>query len=213
VLFGRGAPNMERKPEAVRFADVAFRYADYDTPLWVRANTEDGRWHFARSLPTQYLGLSSDGCWADRIRHEDLRSEIDIALIRMPLWVLKIDEERIADYGSFQKAEDAGFPPDALIDEDWERCQAEVERLIDLGFRGVLAPSAALPGDMTLTLFGGRRAVRWDEEPVVASAIPAKIVTVGAPPTGLAERVRYRGEEHADYVAYALARARREAEQ
>ena len=49
---------MARRPEAVRFADVAFRYSDYDTPLWVRANTEDGRWNTARGQPTQYLGLS-----------------------------------------------------------------------------------------------------------------------------------------------------------
>ncbi len=200
------APN----PKAVRFSDVAFRYADYDTPLWVRANTEPGRWHFARTEPTQYLCLSPDGCWADLIRHENLRSEIDVALVRMPLWVLKINEERIADYRSFEKAEAAGFPPDALIDEDWERCQAEAERLKDLGFRGVLSPAAALAGDVALSLFGGRRAVGWEEEPCLTSAIPAKVVTVGAPPTGLVERVRFRGEEHRDYAAYALERSRRE---
>ena len=72
--------------------------------------------------------------------------EAEAALIRMPLWVLKIDEERIADYRTFEQAQDAGFPPDALVDEDWGRCQAEATRLQALGFRGVLAPSAALPG-------------------------------------------------------------------
>lgn len=201
---------MAPEPDAIAFSDVAFRYADYDTPLWVRPNTENGRWHMARTQPTQYLCLSPDGCWADLIRQEDLRTEIDVALIRMLLWVLKIDEERIADYRTFEKAEAAGFPPDALIDEDWERCQAEAERLKDLGFRGVLSPAAALPGDTALTLFGGRRAVAWDDEPVLASAIPAKIVTVGAPPVGLVERVRFRGEEHSTYESYAAARSRRE---
>jgi RES domain-containing protein len=201
---------MARRPEAVRFADVAFRYSDYDTPLWVRANTEDGRWNTARNQPTQYLGLSPDGCWADLIRRESLRTEAEVALIRMPLWVLKINEERIADYRTFEQAQDAGFPANALVDEDWERCQAEATRLQALGFRGVLAPSAALPGDTTLTLFGGRRAVDWEDEVSLASAIPAKIVTVGAPPHGLAERVRFRGAEHDGYAAYALARTQRE---
>jgi hypothetical protein len=201
---------MARKPRSIPFSDVAFRYSNYDTPLWVRPNTVDGRWHAARTEPTQYLCLSPDGCWADLIRQENLRNEIDVALIRMPLWVLKIGEEPIADYGTFEKAQDAGFPPDALIDEDWERCQAEAERLRNLGFRGVLSPAAALPGEMALTLFGGRRAIGWDEEPCLASAIPAKVVTVGAPPAGLVERVRFRGEEHRGYAAYALDRGRRE---
>jgi RES domain-containing protein len=201
---------MEPKPEAIRFTEVAFRYADYDTPLWVRPNTGDGRWHLARTVPTQYLCLSPDGCWADLIHHENLRTEIDAALVRMPLWVVKVNEERIADYSTFEKAEAASFPPDALIDEDWERCQAEAERLRALGFRGVLCPAAALPGDVALTLFGGRRDVGWDEEPCLTSAIPAKIVTVGAPPTGLVERVRFRGDEHSGYTVYATTRARRE---
>lgn len=201
---------MAHRPVAVPFSDVAFRYSDYDTPLWVRPNTEDGRWHRARTEPTQYLCLSPDGCWADLIRRENLRTEIDVALIRMPLWVLKINEERIADYGTFEKAEAAGFPPDALIDEDWERCQAEAGRLKDLGFRGVLSPAAALPGETALTLFGGRYAVDWDKEPGLVSATPAKVVAVGAPPTGLVERVRFRSEQHDAYTAYAVARGRRE---
>ena len=113
---GRAELSMARRPEAVRFADVAFRYSDYDTPMWVRANSEDGRWNTARSQPTQYLGLSPDGCWADLIRRESLRTEAEVALIRMPLWVLKIDEERIADYRTFEQAQDAGFPADALVD-------------------------------------------------------------------------------------------------
>lgn len=203
---------MARKPDAVPFSDVAFRYSNYDTPLWARPNTASGRWHLARTEPTQYLCLSPDGCWANLIRQENLRTELDVALIRMPLWVLKINEERIADYSTFEKAEAAGFPPDALIDEDWERCQAEAQRLKDLGFRGVLSPAAALPGDIALTLFGGRRAVDWDQEPRLASAMPAKVVTNGAPPTGLVERVRFRGQEHSQYAAYAVARGHRERE-
>lgn len=198
------------QPDPIAFADVAFRYSDYDTPLWARANTQDGRWHVARTSSTQYFGLSPDACWADLLRHEDLRTEPEVKLIRMPLWVLKLSEQRIADYGSFDKAEQAGFPPDALVDDDWGRCQAEGARLGELGYRGVMAPSSALPGDLTLTLFGGRRAVDWDDDPVVASAIPAKIVTVGGPPPGLVRRVRFYGEEHAAYHDYAVARGRRE---
>jgi len=117
-------------------------------------------------------------------------------MVRMPLWVLQISEQPIANYSTFEKAEAAGFPPDALVDDGWERCQAEGERLRKLGYRGVMAPSAALPGDVTLALFGGRRAVAWDDDPLMASAIPAKVVTIGAPPPSLLDRVRYIGQEH-----------------
>jgi RES domain-containing protein len=198
------------RPDQLRVADVAFRYSNYDTPLWARANTLDGRWHAARASPTQYFGLSSDACWADLIRHENLRTEPEVSMVRMPLWALKLSEERIADYSTFEKAERAGFAPDALIDDDWERCQAEAERLRGLGYRGVMAPSAALPGALALTLFGGRRAVDWDDDPVVASAIPAKVLTVGGPPPGLTARVRYFGTDHSGYVAYAVERGRGE---
>jgi RES domain-containing protein len=197
-------------PARIPFSDVAFRYSDYDTPLWARANTEGGRWHFARTEPTQYFGLSTDACWADLLRHEDLRSEAEAGLVQIPLWIVRLNEEMIADYETFEKAEAAGFPPDALIDEDWERCQLEGERLREEGYRGVLAPAAALPGETALTLFGGRRAIDWSETPVLASAMPARVMTVGAPPPGLVGRVRFHGQAHADYEAYAVARGRRE---
>jgi RES domain-containing protein len=198
------------QPDQIHFGAVAFRYSDYDMPFWARANTLDGRWHCAATQPTQYLSLSPDAAWADRIRHENLRNELEVAMIRMPLWVAMIDENRIADYATFDKAEAAGFPPDALVDDDWTRCQEEGERLRALGFRGVLAPASALPGEKCVTLFGGRRAVDWDDEPLVASAIRAKIVTVGSPPTDLVHRVRFFDEEHSGYVTYAVARGRRE---
>lgn len=202
---------MVRKgPDQISFTQEAFRYSDYDTPLWARANTHDGRWHVARRSPTQYFGITPDACWADLIRHENLRTEQELGMVRMPLWVLQLSEQRIADYSTFERAEAAGFPPDALVDDDWERCGAEGDRLRELGYRGVMAPSAALPGDLALTLFGGRRAVGWNDDPLVASAIPAKVVTIGGPPPGLLERVRHFGEKHMGYAAYATERGRRE---
>jgi RES domain-containing protein len=200
------------EPKQIEFREVGFRYSDYDNPFWARANTLGGRWHRGGTEPTQYLSLSPDAAWADRIRHENLTTEIEVAMIRMPLWVAKLEENRIADYSTFDTAEGAGFPPDALVDDDWTRCQEEGDRLRSLGFRGILAPAASLPGEKCITLFGGRRAVDWEDEPLVASAIRAKIVTVGSPPTDLVHRVRFYNEEHAEYVAYAVARGRRESD-
>jgi hypothetical protein len=196
-------------PERVSFEDVAFRYSDYDTPLWARPNSSPGRWHEPADGPTQYLCKSVEGSWAELIRAENLRTEEEVALVRMPMWGLDVHSQNIADYSTFEVAERLGFPPDALIDDDHARCRAEGRRLRELGYRGVLAPSAALPGALNVTLFGPRIASKWGVPPVLASAIPATRLAVGAPPGGIVERVRHAGESHSGYDAYLLDRESR----
>jgi RES domain len=124
------------------------------------------------------------------------------------MWVLKIHETNLADYSTFEKAEDAGFPPEALVSEDYERCQVEAERLRKRGFRGVLAPSAALPGAVNLTLFGRRLSVAWDypQASLMASFIPAKRLAVGRPPDELLPMVRQRSQQHILLEDYLRAR-------
>lgn len=198
---------MAPSPQSVTFDDVAFRYSDYDVPLWSRPNSRGGRWHYAATVPTQYLSLSVDGSWAELVRWENLRSTAELSLVRMPMWVLHIRESRLADYSTFELAEEAGFPPDALVDEDYSRCQEEATRLREEGFRGVLAPSASCPGQTNLTLFGPRIAVRWDTAPnhLLASFVPAKQLAVGQPPDPVLGRVRFQGEAHAGLQAYLAA--------
>jgi hypothetical protein len=192
----------EPTPESVEFDDVAFRYSNYDTPFWVRPNSEDGRWHRAGEGSTQYLSTSVEGAWAELIRATEITSEPEVALIRMPMWVAQVHLMRLADYGTFERAADAGFPPEALIDEDYSRCQAEGRRLREAGFQGVLSPSAALPGSTNLTIFGPRIASSWNVRPVLASSIPATEIAVGSPPEGIVDRVRQRGATHAALAAY-----------
>lgn len=197
---------MAPSPQSVTFDEVAFRYADYDVPLWARPNTRHGRWHRAGQIATQYLSLSVDGSWAELVRWEDLRTEPELRLVRMPMWVLRLRESRLADYSTFELADDAGFDPEALVDEDYERCQDEADRLRASGYRGVLSPSASCPGETNLTLFGPRIAVGWTSPPnrLLASFVPTKQLAVGHPPTEVLDRVRYRGDRHAtleDYIA------------
>jgi hypothetical protein len=113
-----------------------------------------------------------------------------------------LSEQGLADYSDFERAETAGFPPDALIDDDYSRCQAEGARLRELGYRGVVAPSAALPGCLNLTLFGPRIISGWSRERKLASSIPAAVVAVGAPPAGLAARTRFFGHLHVGHDEY-----------
>ena len=189
-------------PRRVTVRQTVYRYSDYDTPFWVRPNSEPGRWHAAGDAATQYFSQSLEGAWAELIRAEELTTEDDVAMVDMPMWAADVDQGMVADYGSFEKAEVANFPPDALVDEDWRRCQLEGRRLRDRGYAGVLAPSAALPEAVNLTLFGARYAVTWAVPRGLASAISARVVTRGAPPAGLLSRVRAKGAQHEGYVRW-----------
>lgn len=205
---------MARDPRGLPTIDlvdtIAWRYSNYDTPFWARANTRDGRWNASREASVQYLAMEPNGAWAELIRAENLRSEAEAATVRMPLWVAAVNEV-LVDYSTFEKAEAAGFPPEALVDDDWTKCQDEGRRLRDHGYGGVVTPSAALPGATNIVIFGPRILWEWRRPRVLAATIPAAVAAIGAPPVGLVERVRHVGDEHAGYAEYARIKAVRNA--
>lgn len=187
----------EPRPRAVDVDDVYFRYSSYDVPFWARENTTEERWNGAGDGPTQYLSATADAAWAELIRSESLRAERDLDLVQIGLWQARISEGGIADYRDFETAERAGFDPEALIDDDQSHCRAEGRRLRDTGFRGVLYPSAALPGETNLALFDPRILLPWGAPRTLASGVPGMLLTIGAPPTELLPRVRHVGAPHA----------------
>jgi hypothetical protein len=206
------ARNTAPDPQRIAYDDVAFRWSDYDVPLWTRPNTSPLRWNRARQDAAQYLSLTPEGSWAELIRAERLRTPQESHMVSMPMWVLGVRETNLADYSTFERAQSAGFLPEAIVDEDYERCQSEAERLRAEGFRGVLAPSAALPGAVNLTLFGRRLSVPWDypEDRLMASFVRAKRLAVGRPPDELLPLVRQRGAPHSLLHAHRAARPRPE---
>lgn len=174
-----------------------FRVTTYDVPLWVSPNRRDGRWNRAGEGCTQYASLDPEAPYAELVRCEDLRTEADAAMLKMSLWQLRVDEGAIVDYSTFEKAEAAGFPATALVDDDHERCRAEAEFLVAHNARGVLSPSAALPGGVSLTLFGPRVQVEWSTPAGLASMVPVRRLAQGPPPPGLVGRTRFYGAPHA----------------
>lgn len=193
-------------PPVVEIDRIVHRYSSYDTPFWVGDNTVPGRWHVRGNGPTQYLSFSTDGAWAELIRSEELATEAEVTMVSIQMWAVHVVQAIVVDYSTFEFAEAAGFDPDALVDEDYSRCQQEGRRLRRLGYSGVLAPSAGLPGEINLTLFGPRMASTWNRPPLLASSLPATVITKGAPPPGLLSRVRARGALHLGLVAYRSSR-------
>ncbi|HEY2282135.1 MAG TPA: RES family NAD+ phosphorylase [Solirubrobacteraceae bacterium] len=191
-----------RRPSFVRRTCVAYRATSYDVPLWVNPNRRDGRWNMAGRRPTQYMSLNAESPFAEILRHEDLRTDEDASHYSATIWQLQVDDSLIVDYSTFELADAAGFKAEALVSDDHERCQAEAEWLANEGARGLLSPSAALPGNVNLTLFGARVAVPWNTTAELASSIPTQRLTTGHPPNGLAARVRYFGQPEPRLEAY-----------
>jgi RES domain len=189
-------------PAHRRVDTIVYRATSYDVPVRVAENRRAGRWNFAHTGTAQYTCLDVEAPFAEMLRHEDLRSEAEASTYRTTLWQLRVNEGVVVDYSSFEKAEAAGFPPEALVDDDHEACQREAQRLFSLGAGGVLSPSAALPGSVNLTLFGQRVPIRWDAHVQISTAIPVQRLATGQPPQGLVSRVRYYGESHAELANY-----------
>jgi len=176
----------------VTFEGVAFRGSSYDVPLWVSPNRRAGRFHRG---PHQIAALDPEAPFADLLRAQGVRGQDAAAELVTSIWELRVSEGAIADLSTPELADSAGVPFEALVDDDWEQCQFEADRLKDLGARGLLSPSAALPGSVNLTLFGPRVAIDWNAGMQLASAIPARRLVTGAPPAGLLNRVRHFGDD------------------
>lgn len=196
------------RPRSVSGTWIAYRHTARGIPaLWFGAGDttlrqESGRWHREGEALAQYLALSSDGAWAERIRYESIRTEARRSQDFRCLWQLLVEEEGIADLSTFDAWEKCGLDP-ALAVGDHDDCQALGADLRHAGYRGVLAPSAALDvaGAVNLTLFGERIEHRilggpLPAEPVVRGGVwlPTVLLTEYGTPTVFAmEHTCYRG--------------------
>ena len=166
-----------------------FRYCSYDVPFWVLPNTRSGRWQVQGEEPTQYWSSTPDAAWAELIRAERLRTESELDLVRMPIWVCRFPIAGLVDLRDHEAREAASISEAALIDDDWSACQ-RLGSALRKSHVGVIAPCAALDGHANLTMFGPKRMVDWRERAALSSAVPAGIVSIGRPPLNLVERVR-----------------------
>lgn len=197
-----------KRPDVAPWEGDVYRATTYDVPLRVSPNRRSGRWNIAGRDCTQYFCTDAEAPYAEMLRAEQLKTEAEAAMFRTILWQVRVNEGAIVDYSTFERAESAGFPAEALVDDDHERCHAEAEYLKSHGVRGLLSPSAALPGSVDLTLFGPRVEVEWTTRVQLASMLPVQRLAEGRPPTGLTTRTRYRGDAHSALVEYRAAQKR-----
>jgi hypothetical protein len=205
-------PSWTSEPAAVDGRWVAYRHvADGVPPLWHGAGSttlrqESGRWHCESEALVQYLALSSDGAWAERVRYESIRTETRRRRERRSLWQLRVSAEGIADLSTFGAWEACGLDPTIAVG-DYVDSQAVASELRRAGYRGVLSPSAALDvaGAVNLSLFGDRiehhtRGLPLPDEPVGgpnAPWLPAILLTDRGAPTPFAmEHACYRMGHH-----------------
>ena len=149
----------------------------------------------------QYCTLDVASAIAEMVRFEDLREIEEAQELRVHIWELRFDESAIADYSTPERAAGNGFAWESLTSDAWQDCRSEALRVMDSGGRGLLAPSAALPQGITLTLFGPRTEIAWSAEPSLSIQIPARRIVRGSPGDHLVRYVRFFGEGYPDVEA------------
>lgn len=185
----------------------AFRQVAPDWPPLYHAAGEplpsqrSGRWHRQGQGYAQYLALEPLGAWAELVRYEGIRTPDRAGEYRRTLWLALVREVDIADLSSFDHWAACGLDPAAAVG-DHARCQDLADDLRDAGYRGVLAPSAALSGATNLTVFGTRYEkvlvhglARW-ENPQPDLRVACTLAAHGGPPEVLLAETVYADVAH-----------------
>lgn len=215
-------PSWQVEPTAVSGEWTCFRQVSPEwPPLYHNAGVpspdqESGRWHRKGEGYAQYLALSPLGAWAECARYYSLRSPKQAREMRRNLWLVFVRETRIADLSQFDRYDACGLDPAIAVEPHAAgRSQALGDELRQAGFRGVLSPSAALPGVVNLTVFGERyeKVLLADlsawANPDADAWLPVQTVAVAAPvPEQLTTETVFQTKKHESYRAWMKAKGR-----
>lgn len=166
-----------------------------------------GRWHREGEGYAQYLALQPAGAWAELIRYERIRARARAQEYVRRLWLVLIDEGDIAELSTFDRYAECGLDPGIAVGEHGTS-QTLADDLVAANYRGVLSPSAALPGATNLTLFGERyekvlltQLEDW-LNPDPTTRLGCQLVSESGPSVELITRTCFVGFEHAAYEDY-----------
>lgn len=172
---------------------VLFRNCDRRWPfLWESADQPAARWNGAGEGPVQYFADTSDGAWAEFLRHEGITEEVDLGGVSRALWAVELEEPELPRPELGDQVMTGGL-------DSYDACQAESRRLRDEGRRGLRAISAALPqggASGVRVELGFRDGPARDGEVVVLfgrwpRAVGWQVVDDGRPPADLLHKVRH----------------------
>lgn len=148
------------------------------------------------------MSLDPTAAWAEFVRREEIRDEDRRRAARRNLWRVTVEEDDIADLATFDRFDECGLDPELAVGE-WDASQRLADELRDTGYRGLLTPSAALPGAANLTVFGERYEVEISTgvvapgNPEPSLWYPVVLVASSAlPPRRALEQTSYQGERH-----------------
>lgn len=173
---------------------IAFRLANYETPLWSVENFSAGRYNDSDVGFTQYLSLHPLTPWAELLRNEDRRTRERALLMRYPLWAVRVALEDAPFELTFDNAGEFGLAPEDLVADEHGPCRALAQAFRDTGPAAFLAPSAALPGTTNLVVLEPRVLAPWNQTPIDEIDWPGSLTSQdGRCPEGLWDFVHYRG--------------------
>lgn len=212
-------PSWQAEPERARGRWLAHREVDPRWPPLYRGagertpSQETGRWHREGEGYAQYMSLDPLAAWAEFVRREEIRDEERRRAARRNLWRITVEETDIADLSSFERIDSCGLDPGVAIGP-WRRSHQLATELKDAGYRGLLTPSAALPGAVNLTVFGERYEVEISTgetahgNPDPGLWYPATLVASSArPPKRALEQTCHRGDAHVEFERWRYGRA------
>lgn len=117
---------------------LGFRHADSRYPFfWEGEDQPAARWHEPGAGPVQYLADTSDGAWAEFLRHEEITAVEDLAGIERSLWAVELPK-RIDDSDPVTIPEATGGL------SSYRTCQRYAASRRTEGVTSLCAPSAAL---------------------------------------------------------------------
>jgi RES domain len=172
---------------------VAFRLANYETPLWSVPNFAAGRYNEPDAGFTQYLSLHPLTPWAELLRNEDRRTRVQAVLMRYPLWALRLRFDDPPPELTFDNARDCGLTAEDLVADDHTPCRTLARTFRASGPNAFIAPSAALPGTKNLVVLEPHVLVPWNQIPIDEIDWPGSLASQdGTCPEGLWDLVHYR---------------------
>lgn len=114
----------------------------------------DARYHRVGGDGAWYASFTERGAWAEMFRHWGL-DEVSPFEVRRRVGRARVADLAVLDLTDPVVRDALGIEDAELTGNDWSGCQRLATDARAAGFEGLLAPSGALAGEVTLVVFAG----------------------------------------------------------